>query len=327
MKTRETQVLAGIRLATLAVVLLAPLGAQADRSLAIYWENDGTFLKPNGPTDRHYTNGTKIVYTHQPGYQWLKDLGRWNNFARPGEKTRTALGYFLAQNIYTPDEVATADTRNPYDRIFAGWLYTGIFAQRAGDDRLEHFELNLGMIGPSTRAGDTQNLVHDLVHTERAKGWNNQLGDEFAVDFSWQKKQLLGADSFRPTSNLDFILEYGFTAGSLHRHANIGLLARVGLNLPADFGPGRLEMPATFTPPTRDGSSAYLFGRAGTKLVQYNRFLTGLNTEVVVGQFQLGVAYRYKSFELSYSQTFFTREFKHQEHTDSFAALNLICRF
>jgi len=73
--------------------------------------------------------------------------------------------------------------------------------------------------------------------------------------------------------------------------------------------------------------TAYIFTRIGGKLVQYDRFLSGLDTEPAVGQFQLGVVYRYKSFEISYSQTFLTREYDEQDNSDSYGAINLMWRF
>ncbi len=327
MKTINTQIMFWPILTTLLIILLAHSPATADQSLSLYWENDGTFLKPYQRTDRHYTNGLKIVYTHQPNYQWLKGLGQWNNFVQPDENVQTALGYFLGQNIYTPDHTENPGLRNSRDRVFAGWLYGGIFAQRATDTELEHFELSLGIIGPSAQGYGAQSFVHDVVQTDEPKGWESQLGDEFAIDFTWMKRQFLEAGNFRPTKNLDLILEYGFTAGSVHRNAAGSLILRLGFNLPKDFGPGRLELPASFVRAVQNEPCLYLFSRLGGKLVEHDRFLTGLNEEIAVGQFQLGIAYRYKAFDVSYSQTFLTREFEHQEEADSFAALNLTYRF
>jgi hypothetical protein len=96
------------------------------------------------------------------------------------------------------------------------------------------------------------------------------------------------------------------------------------MNLPNDFGPGRLEAPASacINKPV-EKQSAYIFSRLGGRLVEYNRFLTGLTTEPAVGLFQVGAAYRYKSFEVSYSMTFMTREYKEQASTDSYGAINM----
>ncbi|MGA2323640.1 MAG: lipid A deacylase LpxR family protein [Sedimentisphaerales bacterium] len=289
-----------------------------------YVENDGTLIKPLYRTDRHYTDGVKLVYTHQPDCNFLKEFARWNNFGQNDGQVTTALGYFFGQNLYTPDYVAEPAKRDKHDQVFAGWMYGGIFAQRATENEMEHFELNPGIIGPSARGRQTQNFVHSVIGVEKAKGWDSQLGDEFAMDVTWLKRQRVAEQYFKRTENFDSHLEYGATVGTLHRNANLGIVFRYGLHLPNDFGPGRLEAPASACiEKPAEVQTAYLFTRIGGKLVQYDRFLSGLTTEPAVAQFQVGAVYRYKSFEISYSQTFLTREYKEQNSTDSYGAINM----
>lgn len=306
---------------------LARLLPPQDSSFTVYWENDGTFVKPNYRTDRHYTEGLKLVYTHQPDWKWLRNFAGWNNFGESG-KVDTAVGYFFGQNMYTPDHADDPSKRIGPDRVFAAWLYGGIFVQRANKDMMEHFELNLGIIGPSALGGEIQTFIHKLVGQDEPNGWDEQLDDELAIDFTWLRRQRANGLPFKHTSNFDSFLEYGFTAGSVHRNANLGLLLRLGPNLPDDFGPGRLEFPRCATGPIGEKQTHfYFFSRASAKFVQYDRFLTGLDTRPVVGQFQLGVLWRYKSFEVSYSQTFLTHEYEEQNGEDSYGSLNLRCFF
>jgi hypothetical protein len=212
--------------------------------------------------------------------------------------------------------------------VFAGWLYGGIFAQRATENQMEHLELNLGTIGPSSNGRQTQNFVHSAIGVEKPEGWDSQLGDEVEADVTWLKRQRVDERYFKRTENFDSHLEYGFTAGSLHRNANLGIIFRYGVHLPNDFGPGRLEAPASACiGKPAEVQTAYLFTRVGGKLVQYDRFLSGLETEPAVALLQVGAVYRYKSFEVSYSETFLTREYKEQGSTDSYGAINLMWRF
>ena len=297
-------------------------------TFTLYLENDGTFIKPIYRTDRHYTDGAKLVYTNQPDCNFLKDYSRWNGFGQNDGQVSTALGYFVGQNLYTPDHVDEPELRAKHDRVFAGWAYWGIFAQRASENQMEHLELNMGVIGPLAQGRESQSFIHDNIGAAEPKGWENQLGDEFHTDLTWLKRQRVAEQYFKRTENFDSHLEYGATVGTLHRNANLGIVFRYGINLPNDFGPGRLEAPASacIDKPT-DVQTAYLFTRIGGKLVQYDRFLSGLDTEPAVGQFQVGVVYRYKSFEISYSETFLTREYSEQGSTDSYGAINLMWRF
>jgi lipid A 3-O-deacylase len=321
----------GVSIAILAGVFCAALTGMVSgqETFTLYVENDGTFIKPLYRTDRHYTDGVKLVFTHQPNdVNFLKDYSRWNDFGKNDGEVNTALGYFFGQNIYTPDHVDDPAERARHDRIFAGWMYGGIFMQRAADNQMEHLELNLGMIGPAASGATIQNFVHEVIQAEKAEGWGNQLTNEFEADLMWLRRQRVSEQYFKRTENFDSHLEYGATVGTLHRSANLGIIFRYGLNLPNDFGPGRLEAPASACisrPKTTQ--TAYIFTRIGGKLVEYDRFLSGLTTEPAVGQWQVGAVCRYKSLEVSYSQTFLTREYREQGSTDSYGAINLMWRF
>ncbi|MGD0571984.1 MAG: lipid A deacylase LpxR family protein [Sedimentisphaerales bacterium] len=311
------------------IICVAMMGiVLGEETLTLYMENDGGYIKPLYSTDRHYTNGTKIAFTQQPDVNFLKDYSRWNDFGKNDGEVNTALGYFFGQNMYTPDHVDDPAKRVKHDMVFAGWMYGGIFAQRASENQMEHLELNIGMIGPVASGGEVQGFVHHFMGVAEAKGWDNQLKDEFETDVTWLRRQRVDEQYFKRTENFDAHLEYGATVGTLHRNANLGIVFRYGMNLPNDFGPGRLEAPASACiDKPAEVQSAYIFTRIGGKLVEYNRFLTGLTMEPAVGQLQIGAAYRYKSFEMSYSQTFLTREYKEQGSTDSYGAINLTWRF
>lgn len=308
------------------VFMLLAGRAVADDALSLYVENDSRSLKPNGNTDRHYTHGGKLVYLTQPGWQWLDSFADWDPAGDvPAD---TVVGFFVGQNIYTPDNVDNPARRKPEDRVFAGWLYTGLFAQRATDNLMEHIELNVGVIGPSSHAEQSQRCIHNVLNSNPPKGWEDQIGDEPAADFTWLRQQRLMDGCFAPTEKTDFLAEYGFTAGSVHRHAQAGLTFRYGFNLRHTFGPGRLDFPDGISALRKtDEKSGYLFARAAVRAVEHNRFLTGLSHEPFLGQFQVGAVYQYKKLQLGYSQTFFTQEYKQQTANDSFGALTVSWTF
>ncbi len=294
----------------------------AKDAISIYLENDSRRFKPNHATDRHYTHGTKFVYLTQPDWQWLDDFSQWH-FADANQPADTAVGFFLGQNIYTPDYVDKPARRSDDDMVFAGWLYTGMFAQRATDNMLDHLELSIGVIGPSSKAQQVQKAIHDAV------GWDDQLGDEFAVDLTFMRKQRLQSGWFKPTEQTDFITEYGFTVGSVHRHLQAGVTFRYGFNLGSTFGPARMALPSGISTLRKDETtqSIYLFARASGKAIEHNRFLTGLDAEPLMAEFQVGIVHQFKTVELGYSQTFFTQEFEEQSGKDSFGAFTLSWKF
>lgn len=295
----------------------------AEDSIQLYMDNDSRMFKPNHHTDRHYTAGTKIVYLTQPQWQWLEDFSTWH-FGQEDDTVDTAVGFFLGQNIYTPDHADAPWKRNPKDMAFAGWLYTGLFAQRATDNIMDHVELNIGVIGPSSKAQWTQEHIHDLLDSTKPIGWDDQLGDELAVDFSVMRQQRITDGWLAATEGTDVITEYGFTVGSVHRHLQAGVTFRYGHNLGKTFVPGRLELPSGVAS-LREGprQSAYVFARLAGRAVEHNRFLTGLDAEPFLGQLQVGAVYQHNQLELGYSQTFYTQEFQEQSGVDSIGAVTV----
>lgn len=298
--------------------------ACAADALSLYVDNDSQLLKPNGNTDRHYTSGAKIVYLTQPDWDWLSSFSDWDA-VQTGDSVDTAVGFFLGQNIYTPDHIEEPDKRDENDMVYAGWLYSGVFVQRATSHKLDHIEVNLGVIGPSSKADRAQKCMHKYGDSNYPVGWEDQLSDEFAVDFTFMQKQRLLDGWLKPTEHTDVIAEYGFTAGSVNRYAQAGLTFRYGFNLNGTFGPGRLELPSgisTFRK-ARYNQSGYLFARVSGRAVEYNRFLTGLDKEPLTGQFQLGAVYRRKNFEVGYSQTYYSQAFEEQSGSDSIGTVTL----
>ncbi len=295
----------------------------ADNVLSVYGENDSRLIKPNGKTDRHYTHGGKLVYLAQPHWQWLEDFSNWDA-AGTEQAVDTAVGFFIGQNIYTPDNPGHPSQRKSEDMYFAGWLYGGMFVQRATNDVLEHIELNVGVIGPSSKAEEVQDEIHEWLRSDKPEGWENQISDEPAADFTYVRQYRITDGPLKPTDKTDVIAEYGFTAGSVHRHVQAGLTFRYGFNLGNTFGPGRMNLPSGISIfRKKTDKSGYFFARFGARAVEYNRFLTGLSPEPLVGELQIGAVYTYKSFEIGYSQTFFTQEFKEQSGKDSLGTVSV----
>ena len=300
--------------------------APAAETFTLYWENDSRFHKPNGKTDRHYTNGLRFVYvTDEADWKWLKDFGEWD--LGDGGADHTSAGFFLGHEMYTPDHAGNPELRSEEDMQFAGWAYGGLFAERYAGDILDHAEINIGFIGPSAKAASIQSCVHGLTRGSEPVGWETQLKDEPALDLSWFRKHRVNKGWLRAREDLDFIVEYGATLGSVHRQAQLGVMGRYGI-LPGDFGPGRMRLPAgTYGKGKPLARALYFFARGAIRAVEYNRFLSGLDRRPLVGEAQYGMVYRFRSFEFGYSQTFFTQEFEEQTGNDSIGAFTVAWSF
>lgn len=302
-------------------------------TVAFYWENDGTILKPNNATDRHYTNGNALTFAHQPN--WVQAFA---DVAPLGETfDRTAAGYIIGHLIFTPENTDSTTLQRD-DRPYAGYLFGGIYLQRSNEHTLDHAQLDLGIVGPSAQADRAQNDIHQYLNLNDVNGWDNQLADEVTAQVMLRRKWRLDPapiDVFNAELSQQLIPQVELAVGSIYRHVGAGVTWRIGHNLPDDFGPGRLADVASATGVPPQGRGAYGFLRAAGKVVEHNLFLEGnsfknshgVDGNTLVGEIQVGVAayYRYRGWNIqaNYSQTFITREFDGQDGSDAFGALML----
>lgn len=173
--------------------------------------------------------------------------------------------------------------------------------------------------------------IHQVFNETDPRGWDYQLRDEPGVDFTFFRKWRWTLLTSEGRDVVQMIPQAGFTLGTVHRHAGIGATVRMGVGLPDDFGPGRIDQPAAATGLGDPSSGGYVFARLGGRVVEHNLFLNGNNfhsshgvkPETWVGEFQVGLVVRWGEIEVGYSQTFLSQEFETQNTNDSFGGLTV----
>lgn len=317
----------------------------------IYWENDSIF-NPANDTDRHYTNGLAVTLAFPS--DGLADVFE-DCFHLPTESA--AFGLFAGQQIYTPRDI-NADIPPPDDRPYAGYLYGGVYFQRQathdwGDmpdafQTLDHFQIEMGVVGPSSLAEEVQSEFHRVFGADDPEGWAFQLRDEFAFQLYYRRKwrfDLVGTHN-SGQFGVQVIPQVELAAGTVHINASIGTVGRLGWNMPDDFGPGRLFDFVSATgldlgQPPKQGPSLHVYGRLTGTAVAWNTFLNGnvyhngpsVTPEPLVGQAQVGIVASLRlgnwTHQAGFAVTFLTHEFTTQQTNDSYALLmvNLTGRF
>ncbi len=329
-----------------------------------YWENDSNWAKPFDSHDRHYTAGVGMSFSWRA--PWVDDLLQdipsfGDQFA---EKTDFAMGFVGALTIYTPENITTTEPQFN-DRPFAGFTYGGLFFQRARRNSLpdkgfaplssigdwasyaafESFEMDLGIMGPSSLGRNAQEMIHHSIGNPVPVGWVNQIHDEpeFSLKYNrrWRSELATLIDGLPIT--VQVIPDVGVTAGSILDEVRLGCGLRVGYNMPDDFGPGQLSNPADFTyqapcacmdmfDKPLENQSLYFFIRPGGRFVAHNALLQGDNwrhddrvtvtPEPAIFEVQFGFGWQFlKHFELVYVCTYETAEFVHQDGWDSWGSV------
>jgi lipid A 3-O-deacylase len=304
-------------------------------SVAVIEENDFFYNIGGHNQDRHYTQGAKLIYFNGSSPKFnerVRDV--WLN------STNADFGLTFGQNIYTPeDNLATKQVTG--DRPYAGWLYVGLALQRHGRvfetvPVLENFELDFGVMGPEAQAGQSQNKVHEWKEIPGFDGWGNQLRSEFGFILKYGRAWKLS-----PSENcgryFDVIPNIGANLGTIMISAQAGATARLGFNLPNDFGVQTIDSPLTLsTGNSRGGIGAYIFSQLEGHAVARNAFLDGnlytdsfhVKKEPFVGNWIYGVALDLGNhLEVSYTRAVRTREFERQKGYDRIGSFTAKLKF
>ncbi len=329
-----------IRFLAIAVVLGNSLRAFAFETnqtgvFAMIEENDLAV-----DTDRHYTQGIKLSYLFRDG-QVPKFLSRMMTrvptlgFEERAEK----FGLEIGQSIYTPANIQQTNA-DLTDRPYAGWLYTGFIYQRRGlvDDRfptLQHFQLDLGIIGPDSLADRAQTWVHEVRGFQTPKGWNNQLKDEPGIALKYQRLWLLSPWAEDPRY-FDFIPSFGLSLGNVETSLRAGGTIRVGVHLPDDFGPQTISSLMTSDggwSRSHGGSRWGFYAFTGLEgwVVAYSVFLDGniyhhhnnahVDHEPFVAEWKSGFVLVLDRLEFGSTFVWRTREFVGQQLDNGYGSL------
>ena len=291
-----------------------------------------------GNADHDYTNGIELTYTTSPQAtpDWLIDTAHWLPFFTATGKGDVRTRYAIGQNMFTPLD-KTLSNPSPTDRPYAGFLYGTVGLVGDSGTHLDQLQFTFGVIGPMSLAGDAQNWVHGIIGDQKANGWHYQLHNEPGLIIQYERSIKL----IPPKSLLGLVFDvephYGAAVGNVYDFANAGVMARLGFNLPGDYGPMRIDpsMPGSnFFEPT-GMFSAYVFAGVDGRAIARNLFLDGNTFQTsrsvkkldLVYDYDLGAAITFRTIRLSYTYVIRSREYKTQPAMSKFGALALSFRF
>lgn len=340
-----------------AALLLSPAAqARADEAPKDRPEQSSTLILTEendffAGTDEHYTNGMKLAWVSGDLKRYAEDerlpgfvlpyLAALPFVNEPGQQYNVALA--LGQNMYTPGNTAT-EGYQPGDRPYAGWTYLSLALHAKTPHQLDTFETTLGLVGPSARAGETQNNYHVLMGFKRANGWKHQIHDEPGLLLSWQRTLRAARVGLGRDVAWDLLPRFGVTAGNVLTQASAGFETRLGYQLPWDFGTslispgGGVSAPADPGDPRLRRESAFglhLFAGAEGRAVARNIFLDGNSWERspsvtkrnFVADLSAGVGIVVGATKLTYTHVYRTEEYDGQKSPQMFGSVSLAVTF
>lgn len=321
-------------------VLHADTHRPGDRStFLVYYEND-TFAN----TDEQYTAALKVTWISKDlreNSNGLPGWGAWLVDITPGINRRNYihnLAVSLGQNIYTPEDIKAEELIED-DRPYAGWTYLSLGLHNKNYRVLNSLDLTLGIVGPSSLAEESQKTIHDLIDSDDPRGWDNQLEDEPGLMLSWQRYWRMVRTPLGNSFATDMIPHAGITLGNVFTYANTGFEARIGYNLPVDFGTsligsvGGTEAPISMGDPrmnTKSFGVTFFAGVDGRAIAQ-NIFLDGntftdshsVDKKNFVADLYAGFSLTCSRFKLTYTHVMRTEEFEGQDGNHYFGSVSL----
>ncbi|HEU5396534.1 MAG TPA: lipid A deacylase LpxR family protein, partial [Verrucomicrobiae bacterium] len=308
-------------------------------------DEDDAFAYPWLPhTDRHYTHGIRFSgmsafesSTNPPAY--LRILG-WN-----GENEAHSVGAVFGQNMYTPTDILDPNPI-PSDRPYAGWLYAGPVYQREGRLApnlylMDSFAADFGMVGPDSLAGATQKEFHRIFFPDDVPaGWHNQVRNEPGLVLKFERT-LRWSPTAATARFVDVLPRAGLELGNVFTFATAGVTARVGFNLPPDFGEAPIDSAGSVNSGlTRHSPWFSFYGFAGVdgRAVLQNITLDGswfqgdpsVSKYTWVGDLDYGFAFQFNphtryapQLEISFTHIERSLEFHGQNGNDIFAGVTL----
>ncbi|MDF1736504.1 MAG: lipid A deacylase LpxR family protein [Minwuia sp.] len=287
-------------------------------------------------TDQEYTNGFRVAYLRPKGS--VSDLTALLGRTLLGVDDRRKLygGVAFGQNLYTPSDI-TQSAPQAGDHPYAGWLYGEVAAIADDDTHVETVTANIGIVGPLALGEFVQNTFHQLIDSDIAQGWDNQLSNEPGLIISYDKTWRPFKEQTRPWG-FDLLPSAGLSLGNVLTQGMAGLTLRLGPDLENDLGPPRIR-PSLAGGGFIDGKARrlnwYFFGGVQSRLVLRNIFLDGnsfrnsarVNKRNLVHDFQIGAAVRWEGLRLSWTMVRRTEEFAGQADPHTFAAITLTARY
>jgi lipid A 3-O-deacylase len=317
-------------------------------TLSLYHDNDIL----NG-TDRDYTSGLRVAWTSEKrndlekvpsifrGLNYLSGASGsldafsqlWG-FDKPNEVSYQ-YGTAVTQLMYTPTTFTVPIP--PNERPYAGWLGLGFSLHTTDEIAMNSVELNLGVVGPSSFAEETQDTVHSLINSEIFEGWNSQIPDELTVNLNLKQTRgytffQAGDISYFPFS-MNGASEASVSLGNFRTDASLGFYTQIGHNVTSEFSNPRLSTTANSTgwSDSQDSHfSAYLIFGAKVSAVLHDisldgpvfrDFETNESSKPFVADLYYGLGLRYRDWEFSYVNTLRSKEYKSQQDSQAFSSI------
>ena len=211
--------------------LLFPMLAQAEFDWVSFTLDNDFFLN----YDNGYTNGFFIsLYSLQkekkkPSPSLILKPLIWS--MPKGECFLNVNSYTLGQVIITPEDL-TLKKQNNNEAAYAGLVFLNNSYLSVSSDYADKISTIIGIVGPLSRAEQTQKTIHKMLGAKKPQGWDTQLENKFVFEFTRARAwRAWHSDK----DNFDIITTSELTLGNLSSSIGMGMFFRFGMNLSKSY--------------------------------------------------------------------------------------------
>lgn len=174
--------------------------------------HDNDFFLLVVESDRYYTYGIN------GSFRWKNEKEHF--FFKKYESYQNHFSSIrLNIEAYTPDYLSDGSVDETEERPYAGWSYATCSQTVAFTKSYLRLGVDVGILGPDSKAGEIQNWFHRLIDDVELQGWEDQLPNQLGVNIK-------GSYGFKLYERKSFDL-YGTVDASL---GNIFIYAQPMLN-------------------------------------------------------------------------------------------------
>jgi len=255
--------------------------------------------------DSGYTSGIYFSYFEgsdgadfEPA--WLTRLLQWkhDNDSLIYHYNVTTFG----QVMVTPSDITIEIPQND-DVPYSGLLFIQQSNIKVFSDYSDKVSALIGVLGPYSKAEQSQKIVHELIDSDIPQGWDYQLKDELVFQVS---RGRVWRGWYSSDNNTDILFGADAKLGTLESSLTAGMMIRYGINIEKTYSTAMLSNDRSSNPINID-SGWYVYASISAAYIANIIYLDGntfkdspsVDYDPLQADLHVGLAYAWKNFSIA----------------------------
>lgn len=271
--------------------------------------------------DRYYTNGTFIYYRCLSKQEAIKKIHEFR----------------IGQKMYTP-QFSSSESTESIDRPYAGYTfikYSLKFFSKKNYSLNSSFEL--GVLGPKSKAQETQEIIHNLYGFNPAIGWEYQIQNATGINFDFEFTKPFSRNQKK---QIDFTSVSSLKLGTIISEITTAIYGRINLfKTPLNFYDNSILFESNLNhKQAAQKKELFLFLKPQIGYAFYNATIQGslfndkspvtYDINPFLYEIEFGIKYAIKKMDLSYAIIKYSKKTDAmKENTNTYGSIKIAYKF